>query len=372
MASLRPSVLRPLALALALAGATGLAACGSDGNPGGSGKAKGNAASAAATKAAQVPAATGSLTEGAVKGGLPSVVAVSVTDNGTTRTGTGTLLAAGAVVTEARLVTAPNGLPVAGITVREGNGEEHAGTVDGIDKLSGLAVINVRDLTAVPVAKPSAEPVELGEEVVSLGFLGARRPAMRPGTVVTTDRSVRRNGDAEVGLFEATTSLGAQGIGGPMVDETGRVVGIVTKGLASMIPGTYVGIPVTSALRIVKALHADGTVRRPYLGVDTLGVTPSRAEELHLSTSTGVLLRSIAQGSPAEYIGLKKPTGTTEVGGRVVPTGGDVIVAIDGTRIEEPEGLYAAINAMKPGQRITLHVIRGNHAVTLHATLAEH
>jgi serine protease Do len=367
--------LRPTSAALlAAAAALTLSACGS------SDKAdalthrnkKQVAAGAAEQRAAAVPAATGDLTEGAVKGGLPSVVAVSVNSGGVTRTGTGTLLAAGEVVTEAKLVSTASGLPAAGVTIREGNGEEHAGVVDGIDRLSGLAAVRVQDLTAVPVAQWSKAPVVLGQQVVSLGFLSARRPAMRPGTVVTTGRSVRANGDAEVGLFEATATLGSQGFGGPVVDAEGRVVGITTKGLASAIPGTVVALPIKSALRIVTQLRDEGAVRRAYLGIDTVGITPSRAEELNLSTSAGVLLRSITPGSPASFVGLKKPTGTATIGGREIPSGGDVIVALDKTKINEPEDLDAAIARRHPGQRVALHLIRGDHAAVVRVTLGEH
>lgn len=351
--------------------ALALAGCGRDDTPPGQAKAKTGKATSAAAKAAAVPAATGDLSEGAVKGGLPSVVAVSVSSGGLTRTGTGTLVAPRTVVTDARLVTTASGASAAGVSVREGNGEEHAGVVDGIDRLSGLAAIRVRDLSAVPVARWSKAPVVLGQQVVGLGFLSARRPAMRPGTVVTTGRAVREVGIAEVGLYEATANVGAQGIGGPVVDGDGAVLGITSRGLTSMVPGSVVVVPAKSALRIATALAERGRVVRAYLGVDTVAVTPTRAEELRLRTAKGVLLRGVAPGSPASFIALKRPTGFVTVGGREIPTGGDVIVAIDRTKVDEPEDLDAAIANREPGRRVALHIVRGDKAVTLRVTLGE-
>ncbi|MBJ7471892.1 MAG: serine protease [Solirubrobacteraceae bacterium] len=325
----------------------------------------------AAARAADVPDLASGTHEQAVSVGLPSVVAVSVSTGGETRNGTGTLLASGLVATDAALVTTAAGAPAAGVTVREGNGEEHAGVVDGIDALSGLAAVRVRDLSAVPVAKTAKEPAVLGQPVVALGFLSSRRPAMRPGTVLTTGRAARGEGLAEVGLFEASAPLGAQGLGGPLVNLQGQVVGISTRRLEAMSPGAAVGLPVASAVRIVKALGEAGRVRRAYLGIETVGLSPTRVKELDLTTSTGVLLRAIAPGSPAAFSTLRPPTGTTSIGGRSIPTGGDVIVQLDGKQITEPEDIDAALATMQPGKRVTMKVIRGQESVDVKATLNE-
>lgn len=361
---------RSLSAALAVALLVGLTGCGDDDRSAAERGREANQQSLA--KAAGVPdAAGGALAENAVKIALPSVVSVSVSSGGVTRNGTGTLLIAGTVITDAKLVTTPSGVPAAGVTVREGNGEEHAGVVDGIDPLSGLAAVRVRDLTAVPVAKTVREAPMLGTPLAGLAFLSARRPAMRPGTVITTGRAVRADDTAEVGLFEVSAALGSQGFGGPVVDDQGRVVGITTKGLASMVPGTVVAVPVQSAQRIAQALADEGTVRRAYLGIETVGISPTRAKELNLTTSSGVLLRRIQSGSPASFSTLRPPTGTVEIGGREIPTGGDVIVAIDKYRVDEPEDLDGAIAEMQPGRRVKLKVIRGDTSVLIGATLGE-
>ncbi len=357
------------AAALAAALLLGVAGCGADS---GTATSQTTPAADAAARAADVPeAAGGDLHESAVKLGLPSVVAVTVSTGGETRNGTGTVLATGLVATDAALVTTASGAPAAGVTVREGNGDEHTAVVEGLDALSGLAALRSSGLTAVPVAKPAKDQAVLGEQVVALGFLSARRAAMRPGTVVTTGRAARGQGLAEVGLFEASTPLGAQGFGGPIVNAKGGVVGISTRRLAPMIPGTTVALPIASAQRISKALGEGGRVARAYLGIETVGLTASRAEELRLKTSGGVLLRTIAPGSPAAFSTLRRPTGTTAIGGRSIPTGGDVIVQLDGREIREPEDIDAALATMRPGQRVTMRVIRGDESADVKATLSE-
>ena len=377
---------------------------------------------------------TAQLTTAAVKTALPSVVAVSVSRGGSTLTGTGTVLARGLVVTDAMLVGGasvaatptpspkptskptpkPTSTPAAGgttpqgttpatttpsgtspttpakatprptprvaplpriatpptVTVREASGEEHDATVEGVDPVSGLAVLRVGELDSVPTARAGAAP-KLGEQLAAIAYLSARRPAVRPGTVVATGRSSRRNRESEVGLIEATAPLGQQGIGGPLVDGRGQVVAITTRAITSIVPGTVVGLPYANSIRISRALLADGKVRRAYLGLDTVGITPSRADELHLSTASGVLIQTIVPGSPAAFSSLKGATGHTWIGGRLIPTGSDAITSIDGKPVREPEDLDAALATMQPGHKATLRVIRDTHGLDVHVTLSE-
>jgi serine protease Do len=319
---------------------------------------------------AQQPVGGDALTKGAAARGLPSVVAVSVTENGVNQTASGTLMAPGIIVTDRKLVTSSTGTPLAAVSVRESNGAEHAGLVVGTDKVSGLAAIQVRDLTDVPVAKPGGAAV-LGSGVVGLAYVGAGRVGLRPGTIVTTGRAVRANLNTEGGLFESTTAVGMQGTGGPVVDQGGKVLGIVTRAVVPTVPGASIAVPVASVQRITKALVDIGRVRRAYLGAEAVGITPTRAEELNLSTSSGVLLRGVAPGSPASFAGFRLPTGTQLIGGRAIPTGGDVIVAIDGTKITEPEDLVTALAALPPGHKAQIKVIRGDKSVTIPVTLSE-
>lgn len=265
---------------------------------------------------------------------------------------------------------APKLPPPATITVREASGAEHAATLEGSDALSGLAVLRVGELASVPVAKAGEAP-QLGEQVAGVAYLSARRPAVRPGTLVTVGRAVRKDREVEVGLMESTATLGGQGVGGPLVDGRGQVVGIATAALDPVIPGTVVALPYASAMRIARALADKGRVRRAYLGIDTVGLTPDRAEELQLSTASGVIIRTIVAGSPASFSTLKAATGMVRIGGRLIPTGSDAITAIDGRPVKEPEDLDAELARKQPGDRVALQVVRGTRGLVVHVTLGE-
>lgn len=295
---------------------------------------------------------------------LQSTVAITVRRGDTTITGTGTKLGEGLIVTDRRLVTDSSGAALASVSVRDPDGGEHSGIVDGTDEVSGLAALRVRDIDTMP-SLPSGGEAALGDELTAVGWISARRPAVRPGVVVSAGRSVRHNGVAVVGLWESTANLGVQAVGAPVIDGQGRAVGITTRALAALIPGSAVVLPIGTAEQIAKALRSEGRVRRAFLGIESVGVTPSRARELKLKTSAGLILRATMPGSPASFADFKEPTGSRTIGGREIPSGGDVIVEIGDTKLAEPEDLDAALAKVKPGTQVRLRVIRGDRSVVV-------
>lgn len=295
---------------------------------------------------------------------LRSTVAITVRRGTLTRTGTGTKLATGLIVTDRSLVTDASGAAAAAISVRTADGDERSGIVDGTDPVSGLAAVRVRDTETLPSVKTAKTP-PLGDDTAGVGWISARRPAVHPGVVLSRGRSVRREGVAVVGLWETSANLGAQGAGGPILNARGETVGITTRALAPMIPGAVAVVPIKTALSIGEQLRDSGRVRRAFLGIDSVGVTPTRAQELRLKTSAGLILRSALPGSPAAFADLQMPTGTRTIGGRAIPTGGDVIVSIDGKKLTEPEDLDAELAKIKPGAQVKLRVIRDDRSVVV-------
>ena len=100
------------------------------------------------------------------------------------------------------------------------------------------------------------------------------------------------------------------------------------------------------------------TPQHPYIGVKGLALTPALAQALHISTEHGFLVEEVNAGSPAEKAGLQGGTTTATMSGSTIKLGGDVITAIDGHQINEFNDLYDTIASHKPGDTLTLTVIR--------------
>jgi putative serine protease PepD len=149
--------------------------------------------------------------------------------------------------------------------------------------------------------------------------------------------------------------------GGPLLDTRGRVVGVNAQIESDSGGNDGVGfaIPSNTVRTIVDQLVEDGNVKHAYLGVQIAAV------------ENGVAVTEVRSGTPAEDAGLHASTGTKTVDGVEVPTGGDVIVAVDGNLVRTSAELQSAVDAKQPGDTMTLTVRRDGKLTTVKVTLGE-
>lgn len=143
--------------------------------------------------------------------------------------------------------------------------------------------------------------------------------------------------------------------GGPLVDAAGRVLGLNTSGLTR---GSLVAIPTAIAWEIADTLAQFGRVRRGYLGVRSQRVEVPEASQSALGRQqrTGLLVVSVETGSPASEAGLLV---------------GDILVAIDGEPVRDPDDLLSRLASGLVGRQATLHVLRGGRPQNIPVTIGE-
>jgi putative serine protease PepD len=149
--------------------------------------------------------------------------------------------------------------------------------------------------------------------------------------------------------------------GGPLLDAQGRVLGVNTQIESDSGGSDGVGfaIPSNTVRTIAAQLIESGEVKHAYLGI-TMVAAPN-----------GAAVTEVRSGTPADQAGLRAATRTETVDGREVPKGGDVIVAFDGVAITSAAQLQSAVDAKRPGDTVSLTVIRGGKRQTVDVTLAE-
>ena len=103
-------------------------------------------------------------------------------------------------------------------------------------------------------------------------------------------------------------------------------------------------------------------MQRPWIGISGTEVTSSLQQEYKLPVSAGILVVDVTAGSPAAAAGLQ---GSTIGSGQI----GDIIVAIDGNKISSVAGLTGYLNSKKPGDQVTLSIIRDGKQQNLTVTL---
>jgi putative serine protease PepD len=238
------------------------------------------------------------------------------------------------------------------ITVRFSDGTTAAAKLVGSDASTDTAVIKVSvpasELTPLPFADSSL--VEPGEPVVAIGSPFGYSGSITAGIVSAVGRNIDApNGYAIPNVLQTDAAINHGNSGGPLIDSTGKVVGINVQIAddgqgGSDNAGVGFAVPSNAVKSVVDDLIAGRSVKHPYLGVAVGDPT----------TGQGAKIGTVRSGSPAAKVGLKV---------------GDVIVAVDGEAIASSDDLTAAVSEHQPGDQLTLTVERGGSTVKVNVTL---
>jgi S1-C subfamily serine protease len=258
------------------------------------------------------------------------------------------------------------------ITVAFSNGEQAQATLVGEDASTDIAVIRV-DLPAselTPLTLGSVASVSVGDPVVAIGSPFGYEGSITSGIVSALGRSVDApNGYPITDAIQIDAAINPGNSGGPLLDAAGNVIGVNAQIASSSGGNDGVGfaIPIDTVRKIASQLVAGETVEHAYLGVSVATVDETAADTLGLPR--GAQIASVQDGSPAAAAGLRAGTDAQTVNGQPYTTDGDVVTALDGTAIRSADELVAAIDARKPGDRVTLTVWRDGAEVTVEVTL---
>lgn len=253
----------------------------------------------------------------------------------------------GIVVTAEHTVRADDG-----ITVSTADDRSLPATLAGRDRSTDLAVLRVPDLGGSAAALGDDSALRVGHMVLALGYgpraswgvisvLGPRWRTWRGGDV---DRLIR----LDLVMYPGFS-------GGPLVDASGRVVGLNTSGLARE---SRLAVPATTVARVTDELLRQGHVSRGYLGLgmQTVGLPEALRAQLGLPNELGLIVVTVQPGGPAERAGVLL---------------GDVLVALDGAPVAELEHVQARLGGDRIGTTVTALVIRAGARVEARITVGE-
>ena len=243
------------------------------------------------------------------------------------------------------------------IQVTLNNNQQYDATIVGTDPVTDVAIIKVdaTDLPTIPMGDSDA--LRLGEWVLAIGSpLGAQlRSTITAGIVSAKGRSMPDySGEFKIESFIQTDAAVNPGnSGGALVNKKGELVGINTAIVSQT--GSFTGysfaVPVNIVKRVAEDLMDYGSVKRAALGISMGTVTKKIADEMKLSSVSGVYINEVLKGSAAEKAGLKKD---------------DVIVAIDGQKITDASSVQAKVGGYHPGDQADITYIR--EGKTFHTT----
>jgi S1-C subfamily serine protease len=287
----------------------------------------------------------------------------------------------GNIITNAHVVTSGGNLNGGGnpreakqVFVQFGDRNRVPADIVGFDADADLALIKVDsgglDLDPVPLSDRSSFAV--GEPVAAIGSPFGEDQSLSVGVISATDRTVE--GLTNFGIdnaIQTDASINPGNSGGPLLDAKGQVIGINEQIASSSGSNSGVGfaIPVTSIRFSLDQLKDGGGVDYAYLGVTSESLYPQLAEHLEIDSESGALITDVVDGSPADDAGLEGSNGQTSFQLQQVKTGGDVVVAVDGKPVLQNNDLSELIAAHKPGDEVTLGVIRDGERDEVEVTL---
>jgi S1-C subfamily serine protease len=279
-------------------------------------------------------------------------------DRGGSRAGSGSgfmLDRDGRILTSRDLVAGARSLSVRA----EGANGDIATELVGTDRATDLALLKISRGDAAnlePLKAGDDSSVRVGEPVVTVGAPFWLDGASSAGIVSALEHPVQAAGGRLVdGALETDAAVERGNAGGPLVDGTAHVVGVNLHGTAGGRHGY--AIPIGTAQQVAAAIEQrGGDLSSPALGLGTATLTPGLAETLGLTVEHGLLVRTVAPGSPAARAGLRPA--------RADGGPGDVITTVAGKDVRTPHDIAVVLAGYKKG-RVVLGIERRGKVLSL-------
>jgi S1-C subfamily serine protease len=257
------------------------------------------------------------------------------------------------------------------ITVTFSNGNAYPATVLGSDPYAELAVLSVDapEEEYVPLEIVSSSSLQVGDPVMVVGTPYGLSGSMSTGFVSALGRTLSAEttgGYVIPNVIQTTAPLNPGNSGGPVLNYQGQVVGIATA-IVEDSQGVGFAIPSNTILREIEDLINTGSYEdHPWLGASGTDMTYGIAEVMDADITYGWLIAEVASGGPADNAGLQGGTEQVRIGEERVVIGGDIIIAINGTRITGIDDLSAYLEEYTLlGQTIDLTIVRDNETITV-------
>lgn len=173
--------------------------------------------------------------------------------------------------------------------------------------------------------------------------------------------------------IQTDASINPGNSGGPLLNLRGEVIGINTMIASNVGQSAGIGfaIPINTAKAVINDLLTLGRVRRPALGVRTIPIDPELAEQLGLAADYGLLIVQAVPGGAADNAGLRGGSERAFLGNIPIMVGGDLIVAVDGQKVEDQQELAQLMNNHRAGDAVRITVYRGKKKMDVKVTLGE-
>lgn len=234
-------------------------------------------------------------------------------------------------------------------------------TIVGVDPDHDLAVLKVEapQQKLIPVTVGKSQDLQVGQRVLAIGNPFGLDHTLTTGVVSALGRSIKSVTDRTIeGVIQTDAAINPGNSGGPLLDSSGRLIGVNTQIVSPS--GAFAGIgfavPVHIVNRIVPQLIKTGQLIRPGFGITLIPDAISSRWGIQ-----GLVIARVKKGSSADRAGLQSAKQT--VGGRILL--GDIIQKVDGEPVHVFDDLARILDRHKVGDRVPIEIKRNNRTVSL-------
>jgi S1-C subfamily serine protease len=261
-----------------------------------------------------------------------------------------------------------------GVEVQLSNKRRYSAKIVGTDKTHDLALLQIDAPNLQPVTLADSSQLNVGQKVYAIGNPFGLSGTMTRG-IISAIRPIRSENGAQIeDAIQTDAAINPGNSGGPLLNSSGEVIGIntmIASNGADQSSGIGFAIPINTAKAVLADLTRYGRVKRPSLGIVSYAIGPDLASQMGLSADYGVLIQKVIPGGAAERAGLRGGNQQAYVGNTPIMLGGDLIVAIDGQEVADPQDISAIMEKHQAGDTISVTVVRGRRQMTFKLILGE-
>jgi S1-C subfamily serine protease len=261
-----------------------------------------------------------------------------------------------------------------GIEVTLSNKRRYTAKVIGTDQVHDLALLQIEAPNLEPVTLADSSELAVGQKVYAIGNPFGLSGTMTRG-IISAIRPIRGAEGAPIeDAIQTDAAINPGNSGGPLLNSRGEVIGIntmIASNGADQSSGIGFAIPINTAKAVLADLSRYGRVKRPSLGIVSYAIGPDLAPQMGLAADSGVLIQKVVPGGAAERAGLRGGKQQAYVGNTPILLGGDLIVAVDGQQVTDPQEINAIIFKHQAGDTVTVTFYRGPKQITLKLILGE-
>lgn len=242
-------------------------------------------------------------------------------------------------------------------------------TLVGSDSLSDIAILKTEKEGLVPMELGASEDLTVGQTLLAIGNPYGYTWSLTSGMVSGVERMVSTSTSASVipNMIQTDALINPGNSGGPLLDTQGRMVGLVSSiySTSGSAQGISFALPVESVRDIAEKIIKEGKVSRGWFDFLSVELNSQIVSYCNLSVEKGILVSQVVPMGMADKGGIKGGSEKAQYGSSVIYLGGDVVVAINGRKVEDYTDYFALLFTSSPGDKVDVTVVRNGETVEL-------